>query len=82
MNESFDIPVIYKGEEILFKGELLAYGYSYKIQVDVNGSIVLFEPDEEKKYRAVIPYGEIGNNKNVDAGLLKNIAAKLEELLS
>ena len=48
MNESFDIPVIYKGEEILFNGELLAYGYSYKIQVDVNGSIVLFEPDEEK----------------------------------
>ena len=81
MNE-FDLPVEYKGEEITFKTSLLTSGYTQKFQVDVNGQIILFEPDEERNYRAVIPYEEIGNKKDVDLELLKIIADTLQQLMS
>ena len=48
----------------------------------MNGQIILFEPDEERNYRAVIPFEEIGNKKNVDPELLKIIADTLQELMS
>ena len=32
----------------------LILGYTLKISVDVNGTEVLFEPDEERNYRAVM----------------------------
>jgi hypothetical protein len=54
MEDTFDIPVTYKGKELLFKSQLLILGYTHKISVDVNGTEVLYEPDEERNYRAVI----------------------------
>ena|ERR1035437_6651024 len=81
MSETFDIPVVYKGQEHLLKAELLAYGYSYKIQVDVNGQIVLFEPDEERNFRAIINPNNFEKFKNVDVELLKVIGEALEKIL-
>ena len=81
MNE-FDLPVNYKGEEFAFRTSLLTSGYTQKFQVDVNGQMIIFEPDEERNYRAVIPYEEIGNKKNVDLELLKIIADTLQQLMS
>ena len=52
MPESFELPVIFQGKEILFPAELFATGFSYKIKVMVEGIGVFFEPDEEKNYRA------------------------------
>ena len=80
MDESFDIQVVYKGQELLFKGELLAYGYSYKIQVEVNGSIILFEPDEERNFRATINPENIQDGTKIDIELLKCIGDFLEKV--
>ena len=80
MDESFDIQVVYKGHELLFKGELLAYGYSYKIQVEVNGSIILFEPDEERNFRATTNPENGQDRTKIDIELLKCIGDFLEKV--
>lgn len=81
MDEQFDIPVIYKGEEHLFKGELLAYTYSYKIQVEVEENLVLFEQDDERTLRAIINPENFNEGKKIDVELLKCIGKAIEEIL-
>jgi hypothetical protein len=64
IEDTFDIPVTYKGKELLFKSHLLILGYIHKISVDVNGTEVLFEPDEERNYRAVMIRADGGNEND------------------
>jgi hypothetical protein len=81
MDEEFDIPVTYNNQQLNFPARLLAYGYSYKIEVDLKGTKVLFEPDEERNWRALVAYEEVQANKNMDRELLKAVAASIEEIL-
>jgi hypothetical protein len=78
MNEDFVIPVDYKGEELEFRAQLLNYGYSYKIQVDINGLEVLFEPDEERNFRVILDPEKLDGQNKIDTELLKVIAGVLE----
>jgi hypothetical protein len=55
MEEQFELPLVYKGEQVLLKASLLVTRYTHKFNVDVNGQNIIFEPDEERNYRAVIP---------------------------
>jgi hypothetical protein len=71
MDEQFELSVEYKGQQFHFKAALMRYGYTHKFHVDVNGQVVVFEPDEERNYRAVVTYEDIGNNKKFDLELLK-----------
>ena len=71
----------YKGEQLLFKASLIITGYTHKFSVDINGQELIFEPDEERNYRAVINYDDIPNAKNVQIELLKSIASAIEELV-
>jgi len=80
MDEQFELPVVYKGEQPLFKASLLVTGYTHKFSVDINGQDVIFEPDEERNYRAVIKYADIPNHKKIDIELLRSIASALEKL--
>src|SRR5258705_4562287 len=70
MDEEFEIPVLHNNKELSSPSKLLKYGYSYKIEVDINGTKVFFEPDEERNWRALIAYEEIEKTKNVDRELL------------
>ena len=81
MNDSFEIPVIYQGKHLHLNAELLAYGYTHKIRVEINKQEVLFEPDEECKYRAVIKPIEDEKHHKIDIELLKAIAGSLDEIL-
>ena len=74
MTELFTLAVVYNGKEYHFCCALKAYTYTYKIAIDVDGAEVLFEPDEERHYRAVVPATFY---KEIDAGLLKAIAEEL-----
>ena len=73
MNEPFELPVTYKDKELLFPARLLMLGYTHKFQVQVNGHEVLFEPDEERNYRAVINPEQVESSK-IELELLKAIA--------
>ena len=77
MGEFFALTVIYKGEERQFDSELRIMGYTHKIAVNINGTEFLFEPDEERNYRAVVSDIDINKNK-IDIELIKLIAAELE----
>ncbi len=76
MDEPFELPVTYKGNELLFPARLFMLGYIHKFQVQVNGYEVFFEPDEERNYRAVIDPEQVESSK-VDVELLKAIAGAL-----
>ena len=77
MAESFTLTVHYKGEERSFDAELRMLGYTHKIAVNINGAELLFEPDEERNYRAVLSEKDI-NKKDIDPELCQLIAAELE----
>ena len=48
MENQFELPVQYKGEQLMLKASLLITGYTHKFKVDVNGRSIIFEPDEER----------------------------------
>ncbi|MEI6948905.1 hypothetical protein V9K67_17085 [Paraflavisolibacter sp. H34] len=78
MNETVEIPVTYKGEELVFEARLVPTGYTVQIEVDVYGDKVRFEADEEQNYRAILDPEQIGHKK-IDVELLRAIAAIIEE---
>lgn len=80
MNEAFDLPVTYKGKELLFPARLLQLGYNHQFLITVDGIEVIFEPDEERSYRAIIHTEEAEKSK-ADIELLQTIAETIEELL-
>ena len=81
MEDTFDIPVTNKGKELLFKSRLLILRYTHKISVDVNGTEVLFEPDEERNYKAVIDPEKMERMKMIDKELLKAVAVAIESIV-
>ncbi len=80
MFDLFDLPVEYKGKEMLFPAELLPMGFTHKIKVNVDGMDILFEPDEERNYRAVIDYTALDKMSSVNKDLLQLICQTLDEL--
>ena len=82
MKEEFEIPVGYKNIQYQFKARLLTPGaYTHKIKVDVNGTEVLFEMDEERNYRAYIDPINAKAIEKADKDLLKEIAIAIEVLV-
>jgi hypothetical protein len=78
MAESFTLPVMYKDRNLEFNAELRTSGYIHRIAVDVNGTEVIFEPDEERSYRAIVHHEHVGSmEKNRE--LISAIATALEE---
>lgn len=75
MAESFTLVVSYKDKEYHLNSELRVYGYTHKIAINIEGEEILFEPDEERNYRAVIPEG---SKIKIDIGLIQAIAKALE----
>ncbi|QNF32113.1 hypothetical protein HUW51_04980 [Adhaeribacter swui] len=80
-NEYFAIPVTYKGEERDFTTRLLTSGYTHKLEVEIDGHLVSFEPDEDQNYRAVLNETQLNKNLKIDIGLLQAIAQVIESTL-
>ena len=53
--EDFDLDIEYHGETKTVHGTFGKYGWSYRFNVDVDGTAVIFEPDEERNLRAIVP---------------------------
>ena len=80
MPDDFDIPVTYKGKEHSFPASLVSTGYSYKIQVDVFGKTISYEPDEERNFRALINNADLDQQDRIDKSLIKEIGETLEAI--
>ena len=82
MSESFEITVPYKGENLCFNARFMPYGYTHRIIVSVYGRDVVFEPDEERNYRACVDAAATTiENKEPNVALLKAITETIEEIL-
>jgi len=81
MPDEFLITVKQGKEEISFPARLLQFGYSYKIEVDVNGAQVIFEPDEERNWRAQLQPEQWQLRDKIKPGLLVSIAGEIENIL-
>ena len=81
MDETFDIPVTYKNSELTFHAKLLHLGYVYKFSVDVNGTEVFFEKDDEGNFRALVDTSNLDAGVKIDRGLLEAIAKSLVDIL-
>jgi len=81
MDEQFEIPVTFNDKELLFPAKLLHLGYIYKFLVDVNGTEVFFEQNDEGNYRATVDPSKLEEGIKINAKLLEEIATALEEIL-
>lgn len=79
--DEFELAINFKGKDLLLLVALLNYGSSYKLNVEVEGTKVLFEPDEERNWRALISYEDVQANKKLDTDLLELIAKELDSIL-
>jgi hypothetical protein len=77
MAGSFTLLVNYEGKEYQLESELRLLGYTHKIAIKLDAREILFEPDEERNYRAVIPAHD-DSKAEIDIGLVKAIAKELE----
>ena len=51
------------------KYRLIMSGYTPKFEVEVDGTLVLFEPDEDQRYRTLIDEATLQRNPKLDVGL-------------
>jgi len=79
--DEFELPVSYNNKELNFPVRLLSYGYSYKLEVEIAGKKILFEPDEERNWRALVAYEDLETNKKVSVELLQAIALSIEKIM-
>jgi hypothetical protein len=80
MSDQFDLPITHDGKELLFPAELLPMGYTHKIRVTIGEADLLFEPDEERNYRAVVADADRDQINRLDTSLLRTICQALDEL--
>lgn len=80
MNEEFELPVMFDNRPYHFKAWILQFPLIHKFQVDVDGIEVLFEPDEERSYRAWIDPTNQEALTKVNPHLLKEIALAIESI--
>jgi hypothetical protein len=78
MNAAFDLPVTYNGQTLIFKATVVRFGYIHQIQIPVHDYIVIFEPDEERNYRAIVDPSYFISGKSVDTNLIQAIGEAIE----
>ncbi|PXW17782.1 hypothetical protein C8D70_101104 [Chryseobacterium sp. CBTAP 102] len=76
--EEFEVPVTYKGKDMIFNGKLATFSYGYKLYVDVNGIEVIIERDDHGDLRALLP--DAASEKDIDKGLIEAIIEVFKEL--
>lgn len=76
--DKYELPVTYNGIDLSFQARVIAVSYIQKFEVLVKGRCVIFEPDEEGRYRAVSGQPAIHALEQESSGLLKEIAAVIQ----
>ena len=80
MDESFTIAVSLNEQEYSFDTRLVTIGYTHKFIVMINGMEVIYEPDEERRYRAILQDIQQSSIKDKDIELIKAVADKIESI--
>jgi len=78
MEHYFELPVVYKNEELLFNGRLATFAYHYKFYINVNGQELIFERDDEANLRAIAPDAAL--TPPIDKELIEKIGEVLHHV--
>jgi hypothetical protein len=79
MEDAFFLPVTYRNQELQFEATLERRGFIHVISVDVDGTKVDFERDDEGTWRALLNQPDTGKPPPVE--LLRAIGQTIEEVL-
>jgi hypothetical protein len=79
--DEFELALNHKGKDLLLPVRLMNYGTAYKLEVEIDRTKVLFEPDEERNWRGMISHEDVQANKKLDKDLLELIAKELDAIL-
>ena len=77
MDDLFKIDIVYQGDVVEFEVRLVSAGYLHKFYVTVCKEEVIFEPDEERNYRAIVIEDSIKDLTDKDNEIIRLIAEKL-----
>lgn len=78
--ETFTLTLDFDNQELQFPAKLTVLGYSYRFTVQVAGTDLIFEPDEERRIRAIIHPASIGHELN--PALIRAIGHELQHIIS
>jgi len=81
MDEKFDIAVTYANKQLLFSAQFISFGWVHKIEVDIYGTSVSFEKDEEGAWRAFVSPVDLQSDKRIDTKLLEAVVHAIEVIL-
>jgi hypothetical protein len=56
----------HQGKDYNFPARLLSYGYTIKLEIEIEGNTVLFEPDEERNWKAMLVSKDTSNPRIFD----------------
>lgn len=79
MEDSFLIPIEVDGNRKEYPAIMRTFGYAVKVEVNIDGIMVSFEPDEERNWRAVLGFDDALAGKTVKKEILEAIANFLED---
>ena len=79
MADSFNLPVEFNGKELTYPAQIMRYGFTHKVHVMIDDVLVVFEPDEERNYRATV---DPATAPNIGKALLEEISTTLQFLLN
>jgi len=80
MNEPFILELTFQNKAYELETGFQRYGYTHRIAVIIDNVTVLFEPEEEGSYRALVSPEQIEQSQTLSTGLLQAVANKLETL--
>jgi hypothetical protein len=80
MDEAFTIPILLQGKEYSFDARLVTVGYTHKFIVTINGLEVMYEPDEERQYRAILDANDNGSVTDSNRALIKAVGEKIQSI--
>jgi len=80
MEDSFVIDVAFAGKDYNVEVRLISTGYIHRFITIINDIEVIYEPDEERNYRATVNEAAISKLRDADKELIKAVAERLRDL--
>ncbi|MCF0069322.1 hypothetical protein LZD49_02490 [Dyadobacter sp. CY261] len=77
MNEPILLPIEYSGTTHDLPVTIVPLGYTYQLHVDLGGKTLIFEKDDQDKYRVIDQSGE---HSRIDRGFVAAIVNTLDAL--
>ncbi|WP_026632542.1 hypothetical protein [Dyadobacter alkalitolerans] len=77
MNEPIVLPVEYLGATIELPLTIITHGYTYQLQIDIEGKKLVFEKDDQGEYRVI---DDANGPGHINKSLVLAILTTLREL--